>query len=208
MALAQAPARPVDSPVATPPRHVSWTVRVRVLFESTAFSWIVLGALLLVSASELRRLASKPAAMIVAVIPLAGCAVVAWTLRTRVRWLRLLTHGRATMGTLVGMRRTTSSEVNGPDHAVMTFSITTETGRPQEIEIRTRHAERVQAATVQRIFHDPADPGNAVAWRELPPSLSFDARGQLRPAEILGTVVWLLPPAIALLLATIGDTAR
>ncbi len=207
MTLRERPARRVDGPVTSPPRRVPWSVRLRVLFESTAGGWILLGVVFLASAEHLRKVISEPAAIVAGVFPLVGAVVVASTLWTRVRWIRLLAHGRETPGTLVDIRWTTI-EVNGRGYAVLTFSILTEDGRPHQVELGTLEPERVQSPRVQPIFHDRARPRRAVAWRQLPPSVSFDERGELRPAELLGTLVWLLPPAVAVLLGVIGYAHR
>jgi hypothetical protein len=144
----------------------------------------------------LRRDASEgPAVLLVMIFPIVGLGLITFTMRQGLRQLRLLSHGRLALGTLIS-NEPTNVRINKRTVRKLRFAIETETRGRCEVEVRTHVPEKALDEPRERILYDPERPGMAASWDLLgPPGL--DGSGELEPAGFLGAVVLLIPPALA-----------
>ncbi|BDG02922.1 hypothetical protein [Anaeromyxobacter oryzae] len=144
----------------------------------------------------MRRAPFGPGTSFVLIFPIVGGTLVAFSLRSGCRAIRLLQHGRLALGTLVG-KELTNVRVNRRTVAKLRFAIATETGARHEVVVKTHLTERLEDDARERILYDPARPNDAIAWDVLTCAPVLDRVGQLQPKGLVGTALVLVPPAAA-----------
>jgi hypothetical protein len=195
--------RPPLPRLAPPPRSVPWTLAIRQLFGGSGgfavFAWIWFGMGSSAAIGFLRRDASEgPAILLVMIFPIVGLTLVAFSLRQGLRQLRLLSHGRLALGTLIG-NEPTNVRINKRTVRKLRFAIETETRGRCEVEVRSHVPEKALDEPRERILYDPERPGAAAAWDLLVGTPRLDGSGELEPAGFFGSAVLLIPPALAVL---------
>jgi hypothetical protein len=144
----------------------------------------------------MRRAEFGPSVAFVAIFPLVGVVLLVLTLRAGARQVRLLRDGKLALGTFLG-DAPTNVTVNRRRVYKVRLAIVTDRGVREEVEVRTSRPEVVEDDPQERILYDPADPRDALAWDLLPGSVAVDSAGQLRPANGLTSLRFVLPPALA-----------
>ena len=144
----------------------------------------------------MRRAEFGPGIAFVLVFPIVGLLLVGFSLRTGVRQLRLLRNGKVALGTLVG-KEATNTSVNKRRVMKLRFAIETDRGERREVVVRTHLPEQLEDEPRERILCDPRRPDRAAAWDLLSGAPRVDGTGALEPTGLLGTLLVLLPPALA-----------
>jgi hypothetical protein len=145
----------------------------------------------------MRRAEFGPEVAFALVFPVVGIVLVVLSLRSGRRQLRLLREGKLALGTLLG-KEPTSFLVNKRRVMKLRFAIETDRGARHEVVVRTHLTEQVEDDPRERILYDPERPGEAVAWDLLPGAPQIDGTGALEPKGLLGTLLVLVPPALAI----------
>jgi len=138
-----------------------------------------------------------PGVAFVAIFPVVGLALLAFSLREGRRQLRLVEAGRLALGTLVS-REATRTRVNNRRVMKYRFVIETGAGMREDVTLRTHRLEPVEDGARELIVYDPEDASRAAAWRLLTSTPRIDMAGQLEPPGAFPTLLLLLPPLAAL----------
>lgn len=148
--------------------------------------------------SGMRRATFGPEVLFVAIFPAVGVALVFFATRAGLRGVRLLAHGKFTLGRLIGQEATNVS-INKRRVMKLRFEIEAGTDLRREVFVKTHVPEHLEDEPRERLLYDPARPGEALAWDLIPGAPRVDALGALQPAGLLGTILVLIPPTLAIL---------
>ena len=138
-----------------------------------------------------------PGVAFVAIFPVVGLVLLAFSLREGRRQLHLVESGRLALGTLTS-REATRTKVNNRRVMKYRFLIETGAGMREEVTIRTHRLEPVEDGARELVVYDPEDASRAAAWRLLTSVPRIDMAGQLEAPGAFVTLLLLLPPAAAL----------
>jgi hypothetical protein len=139
-----------------------------------------------------------PEVAVVLFFPLAGLVMVALSLRSGWRELRLLRDGKLALGTLIAKEPTRVS-VNKRRVMRMRFAIQTDRGGRQEVVVETQLTAAIEDEPRERILYDPRKPALAVPWDLLRCRPRLGVAGALEPAGWWVALLVLAPPALAVL---------
>lgn len=126
----------------------------------------------------MRREVLGPWALLGALVPGIGVALVIAGLRRDIRRVRLLRHGSATAG-LVTAKKSTGATVQGRPVYKITVEFTADDGRAHRVTVNTNEPERLQDKKPQCVLYLPSDPERAIPLGTLPGKLSLDHAGRI-----------------------------
>ncbi len=134
-------------------------------------------------------------ALVAAIFPLIGLAVVFGSMKWGAKQARLLEHGVAVEGTLV-RREATNVRVNRRTVWALTFEFSTLEGAKREATVRTSNPDTVPDNARELVLYDPERPDSAVRIDDLYPLPEIDDGGAIRGVPVRALLSSILPALV------------
>jgi hypothetical protein len=134
-------------------------------------------------------------AMLAAILPLAGLAMVLSGRRKGKRAARYLSDGLIGEGVLKS-KTPTNTRVNKQVVYKLTFGFTADDGKEYEVSAKTHETEKFEDEHREKLIYDPADPARGILLDDLPGTFFVDSHGQLQPGSSRKALVAMFLPTL------------